>query len=268
MTNLIDNKEDKNVQIHPSFLGVLEKKRAINQKLSIIKHKIGVYSAKGGVGKTTISINLAYALRDKGYKVGLLDADIDTPNIPLFLGITEKINAVHLPISTYHKDGLEISSTGMLVGDIDKPIIWRGPIIAKMIDDFLLNTSWGELDYLIIDLPPGTSDAPLSIMQLLNLTGFVMVTTPQIIAGINSIRSGLMAKRLNVPILGIIENMSKDKESESTKKVVSELNTKLLGSIKYDEKFNDFSDNAKVAVEYDEKIKAEYLEIIKNLKIE
>ena len=137
-----------------------------------------------------------------------------------------------------------------------------------MIDDFLLNTSWGELDYLIIDLPPGTSDAPLSIMQLLNLTGFVMVTTPQIIAGINSIRSGLMAKRLNVPILGIIENMSKDKESESTKKVVSELNTKLLGSIKYNEKFNDFSDNAKVAVEYDEKIKAEYLEIIKNLKIE
>ncbi len=268
MSDLINNQEDKTISLHPSFAGVLSKKQAIKKKLKNIHHKIGVYSAKGGVGKTTISINLAYALRDMGYKVGLLDADIDTPNIPLFLGITEKINAVHLPISTYHKDGLEISSTGMLVGDIDKPIIWRGPIIAKMIDDFLLNTMWGELDYLIIDLPPGTSDAPLSIMQLIDLDGFIMVTTPQVIAGINSIRSGLMAKRLNVPILGVIENMSKNGESESTKGVVSKLNTKFLGFIEYDEKFNNFGDNAKIAVESDEKIKAEYSEILKNLKIE
>ncbi|ASI14294.1 chromosome partitioning ATPase [Candidatus Mancarchaeum acidiphilum] len=258
MADLIDNSEDKTIPMHPSFAGVFDKKQAIKKKLSSIRYKIGVYSAKGGVGKTTVSVNLAYALKDKGYKVGLLDADIDCPNIPLFLGITDKINATRLPLRTFEKDGIKISSTGMLVGDIEKPIIWRGPIIAKMIDDFLLNTDWGDLDFLIIDLPPGTSDAPLSIMQLLDLTGFVLVTTPQKISGENSVRSGLMAKRLGIPILGIVENMSRDYDARFTNEVSNKLNTDILANIGYDEKFNHFSDSGKVAIESDGKIKDEF----------
>lgn len=265
LAQLIDN-ETESKTIHPSFIGTITKRDLVKKKLSGIKHKIGIYSAKGGVGKTTISINMAYTLKDKGYKVGLLDADIDCPNIPLALGITDKINATRLPIDTYKKDGLEISSTGMLVGDIEKPIIWRGPIVAKMIDDFLINTKWSEdLDYLIIDLPPGTSDSPLSIMQLLDLDGIILVNTPQRIASENSIRAGLMAKRMNIHIYGVIENMSGEDASKFTEDVLNKLDTKLLGKIPYDKKFDELSDESAVGVEADPSINERFSSIINNL---
>ncbi len=257
MLSYVDSMADESPNqgtMHPSFVGVIRQKERLREKLSNIKHKIGIYSAKGGVGKTTIAVNLAYTLSKKGFKVGLLDADIDTPNISLFLGIKEMIDVSHFPLKPLEKEGVKVASTAMVVDDVKKPIIWRGPIIAKMLGDFFENTDWGELDYLIIDLPPGTSDAPLTIMQVLELDGFVIVTTPQRIAAINSIRSGLMAKRLNVPVIGVIENMSGAMISTSTKEVVETLSTDLLGTVKFDDSYNRHSDSGKIPVLEDKSI--------------
>ncbi len=140
--------------MHPSFLNTLRQKERVKQKLAGIKHKIGIYSAKGGVGKTTIAVNVAYALKDKGFKVGLLDADIDCPNVTMFLGIEEKMNREY-PLIPVTKDGIKVASTAMVTDELKKPIIWRGALITKMLGDFFENTDWGDLDYLVIDLPPG-----------------------------------------------------------------------------------------------------------------
>lgn len=249
-------------KMHPSFVNVIRQKERLRAKLANIKHKIGIYSAKGGVGKTTIAVNIAYTLQKLGFTVGLLDADIDTPNISMFLGIDEKMNIERMPLKPLVKNGVKVASTAMIVNDAEKPIIWRGPMIAKMLGDFFENTDWGELDYLIIDLPPGTSDSPLTIMQLLELDGFVIVTTPQRIAGMNSIRSGLMAKRLNSSLLGIIENMSDGDISKSTRHVVETLDVILLGSVKLDGRFNSYSDLGKVPVLEDEEIYHIFEEIV------
>jgi ATP-binding protein involved in chromosome partitioning len=234
--------------MHPSFVNVIRQRERLRSKLANIKHKIGVYSAKGGVGKTTVSVNLAYALSKKGFKVGLLDADISTPNISLFLGINEKMEISTMPLKPIEKNGIKVASTAMIMNDAEKPIIWRGPMMAKMLGDFFENTDWGDLDYLILDLPPGSSDAPLTIMQVLQLDGFVLITTPQKIAAINTIRSGIMAKRLNVAILGVIENMSDGKISKNTEELIAALNTQLLGVVKLNGLFNSLSDAGKIPV--------------------
>jgi len=247
---------------HPSFARVIQQKQRVRSNLSGVKHKIGVYSAKGGVGKTTIAINLAYTLASRGLKVGLLDADIDCPNVTMFLGMEEKM-IPKVPLKPILKDGVKIVSTAMLVDEIRRPIIWRGPILTKMLGDFFENTEWGELDYLIIDLSPGTSDAPLTIMQLLDLDGFIIVTTPQRVAGLNSMRSGLMAKRLGSHIIGIVENMSSGKPSESTRAAAESLKTEVLGCIKSDGRFNTSSDSGVVPVSDHPDIKGAFDEIVK-----
>ena len=239
--------------MHPSFVGVIRQKERVRERLAGIKHRIGVYSAKGGVGKTTIAVNLAYTLNRMGFRVGLLDADIDTPNISLFLGVTGRMPAT-LPLRPIEKGGVKIASTAMVMEGEEKPIIWRGPMMVKMLGEFLENTDWGELDYLILDLPPGSSDAPLTIMQVLALDGFVIVTTPQKIAAVNSIRSGLMAKRLNVALLGVVENMSGNEISDNTRHVMEVLGTGLLGTVKSDGRFNEYSDSGKVPVLENEEI--------------
>jgi ATP-binding protein involved in chromosome partitioning len=257
--------EESAPPMHPSFVGVIRQKERVRQKLSSIKHKIGVYSAKGGVGKTTIAVNLAYALSKRGLKVGLLDADIDTPNISLFLGIDSKMDTSSFPLKPLERDGVKVASTAMIIKDDSRPIIWRGPLIVKMLGDFFENTDWGELDYLIIDLPPGTSDAPLTIMQVLELDGFVIVTTPQKIAAINSIRSGLMAKRLNVALLGIIENMSDGDVSDNTKGVLTDLEADMLGLIRFDSSFNTYSDAGKIPVLESKEIAEIFDKIVTNI---
>ncbi|MDE1856535.1 MAG: P-loop NTPase [Candidatus Micrarchaeota archaeon] len=250
--------------MHPSFMGVLKQKERVRAKLSGIKHKIGVYSAKGGVGKTTIAVNIAYTLSRMGYKVGLLDADIDCPNVTMFLGIDRMIG-ITVPIRPLEHNGVRVASTAMLVDEVKRPIIWRGPIITKMLGDFFENTEWGELDYLIVDLPPGTSDAPLTIMQLLDLDGFVIVTTPQRIASINAIRSGLMARRLGVSVLGIVENMSDGEASENAREVGRTLGTEKLFSVGRDQSFNAFSDSGRVAVVEDDGKYAEFRKLVGEL---
>ncbi len=253
--------EEKPAGMHPSFVGVIRQKERIREKLSGIKHKIGVYSAKGGVGKTTVSVNLAYALAKMGFKVGILDADIDTPNVSLFLGIGEKMDTSSMPLKPLVKEGVKIASTGMIATEDNRPIIWRGPMMVKMLGEFFENTDWGDLDYMILDLPPGSSDSPLTIMQVLGLEGFVIVTTPQRISSVNSIRSGLMAKRLNVPVLGIIENMSNGMASAYTEAVSKALDAPVIGSVNYDARFNEMSDSGKVPVLEDEGIFGNFRQI-------
>lgn len=235
--------------MHPSFARVIRQREELKIKLSKIRHKIGVYSAKGGVGKTTIAVNLAYTLARMGKSVGLLDADIDCPNLPMFLGLDkEKIDTSNFPLKPILKQGVKVASTAMVLDEIGKPIIWRGPMITKMLTELFDNVEWGELDYLIIDLPPGTSDSPLTIMQLLTLDGFVIVTNPQRIAGINSMRSGLMARRLNVSLIGVIENMSTGHPSASTTELLQALQTDLLGVVERSDIFDRLSDSGKVPV--------------------
>ncbi len=235
-------------QAHPSFGGVLRHQAAIREKLSKIRNKIGVYSAKGGVGKTTVAVNLAFALQRNGYRVGLLDADIDCPNLPMFLGLEGRMQSETLPLKPLEKDGVKVASTAMLVDDAKSPIIWRGPLIAKMLYDFLGSTDWGELDYLIVDLPPGTSDSPLTVMQVANLDGFIIVTTPQRIAGVNSMRAGLMAKRLSAHVFGVVENMSQGGPSPSTEEVSKALGAEIMGRVPADRRMADLSDSGKVPV--------------------
>jgi ATP-binding protein involved in chromosome partitioning len=242
---------DGNAQqvMHPSFLRILEQKKRITERLAGIKHKICIYSAKGGVGKTTVAVNLAYALRAMGYSVGLLDADVDTPNVNLFLGIEGSVEAKY-PLVPVAKDGVRVVSTALFLDDQKKPIMWRGPIIGKMVSEFFEETEWGALDYLIVDLGPGTSDAPLSIMQLLQMDGFVLVTTPQHIAAVNAIRSGRMARRLGVSILGVVENMSEGNIAGG-KEVAEALECPVLGSIPRDARYGALSDAGSVPVDTD-----------------
>lgn len=251
--------------MHHSILKVIEQKKALRQKLSGIKHKIGVYSAKGGVGKTTVSVNLAYALSSLGFKVGLLDVDIDCPNITMFLGMNDTLSG-EFPLMPVEKDGVKVLSTAMLVDDTKKPIIWRGPMIGKMVSEFFENTEWGELDYLIMDLPPGTSDAPLSIIQLLDLDGFLLVTTPQHISAINTIRSGMMAKRLGVAVLGVVETMSSG-TPVGAKEVADAMNCEILGLLKNNERYGHLSDKGMVPMKEDGNIKEEFISLAKKISV-
>jgi Mrp family chromosome partitioning ATPase len=183
----------------------------IAEKMRHVKHKIVILSGKGGVGKTTVAVNLATALAWKGHVVGILDADITGPNVPKMLGL-EGTRMVGGDKGLEPVLGpLNILSVSMefLLQSPDTPIIWRGPLKMRVISEFLSKVNWGNLDYLIIDLPPGTGDETLSIMQLLpDLDGVIIVTTPQEVALLDSRKAATMSRTMNVPILGLIENMS------------------------------------------------------------
>ena len=173
-----------------------------------VKRVVAVASGKGGVGKSTVSANLACALARLGARVGLLDCDIYGPSIPLMMGVSERPTVSDderlVPPSNH---GVKVMSIGLLL-DNDQPVIWRGPMIAKTIQQFLFAVDWGELDFLLVDLPPGTGDAQLSLCQTVPLDGGVIVTTPQE-ASLGVVRKGIgMFQKVNVPILGLVENMS------------------------------------------------------------
>lgn len=182
---------------------------APQQLLPNVKNVIAISSGKGGVGKTSVSVNLACALAQLGYKVGIIDADVYGPNIPIMMGlrgkrITGESNGKVLPLENY---GVKIVSVAFMIRE-DQPVVWRGPMLDKLIRQFLRDFEWGELDFLLVDLPPGTGDAQLSIMQAASLSGAIIVTTPQEVA-LHDSRKGLaMFVGQNIPCLGIIENMS------------------------------------------------------------
>ena len=182
--------------------------RAAEQLVPGVKNVIAVASGKGGVGKSTVSVNLAVSLAKSGATVGLLDADITGPNIPMMLGLEGQPTASpDNKIIPLERHGVKAISIQFFVPE-GQPIVWRGPLIGGAIQQFLRDVDWGELDYLVIDLPPGTSDAQLTLAQAVPISGTVLVTTPQDVALADVTKALAMLKRLNVPVIGVVENMS------------------------------------------------------------
>ena len=176
--------------------------------LKDVRFKIAVASGKGGVGKSTVTANLALALERLGFRVGLMDSDIYGPSQQMMMGIDEKpfVNEENqiVPIIRY---GVKVISLGFLM-DVDQPVIWRGPMVMKAVEQFLQDVAWGSLDFLLVDLPPGTGDAQLTLTQKIHLSGAVIVTTPQDVSLIDARKGLAMFQKVNVPVLGIVENMS------------------------------------------------------------
>ncbi|HLG32285.1 MAG TPA: iron-sulfur cluster carrier protein ApbC [Ignavibacteriaceae bacterium] len=221
-----------------------------------VKNTIAVASGKGGVGKSTVAVNLAVALAKDGARVGLIDADIYGPSIPLMLGVNKKPqvrqdgNGVKLiPLDIY---GIKFISIGLLVDD-KAPIIWRGPMASGAIKQFMSDVDWGELDYLVFDMPPGTGDIQLTLVQTIPLTGAVIVTTPQEVSLIDARKALKMFERVNVPVLGIVENMSYFIAPDTGnrydifgsgggEKISKELGTVFLGGIPIDSRIREGGD--------------------------
>ncbi|MDC7226209.1 MAG: Mrp/NBP35 family ATP-binding protein [Spirochaetales bacterium] len=189
----------------------IEQDKRLAERMKLVKHKIVVMSGKGGVGKSTLSVNIARALAEKGYKVGLMDTDIHGPNVAKMLGMEDELlyqndDGIEAPVAG---ENLKVVSLAMAGNDVDSPIVWRGPLKMGFIKQLLADVNWGELDFLVVDSPPGTGDEPLSVCQLIpEIDGSVIVTTPQDVAVLDSRKSINFSKQLNVPVLGVVENMS------------------------------------------------------------
>ncbi|MTI55411.1 MAG: Mrp/NBP35 family ATP-binding protein [Geosporobacter ferrireducens] len=224
-----------------------------------IKHIIAVMSGKGGVGKSSITSLMGVALNNKGYKVGILDADITGPSIPKVFGVNQKravgMENEIMPVKT--ASGIKIMSINLLIDQEDAPVVWRGPLIANMVKQFYTDVLWGDLDYLLIDLPPGTGDVPLTIMQSLEIDGIIVVSTPQDLAKLIVTKSINMAKMMGIPILGIIENMSYFQCPDCGKQhsvfgnsgieiIVKEMDIPLIGKIPIDPELTSLSDEGKI----------------------
>jgi ATP-binding protein involved in chromosome partitioning len=227
---------------------------------------IAVSSGKGGVGKSTVAVNLAIALAKAGHRVGIMDADIYGPNLPLMLGVDaapavrdEKI----IPLEAY---GIKVISLGFLI-EKEQPAIWRGPIVMKIITQFLRDVNWGQLDYFIVDMPPGTGDAQLSLVQATNVHGAVIVTTPQQVAVGDALRGVKMFERTGVPVLGIVENMSYFENPETGKpiavfgsgggeRLAKECDLPLLGQVPLDPRIQEGGDTGRPIVDAEPESKA------------
>jgi len=170
-------------------------------------HVIAISSGKGGVGKSTVATNLAVALAKGGARVGLMDADVYGPNVPRMMGVNAPPSVLDEKIVPLEAHGVKVISLGFLI-ERDQPAIWRGPIVMKIVNQFLRDVAWGQLDYFLVDMPPCTGDAQLSLVQATHVSGAIIVTTPQEVAVGDALRGAKMFQRVNVPVLGIVENMS------------------------------------------------------------
>ena len=220
-----------------------EQKRQVADALAQIGRKIGVYSGKGGVGKTTVAVNLAATLAHEGHSVGILDVDIDCPNVVRAMKVAERPQVGEgnkmLPSERF---GVKVMSMGFFQQNEEEAIIWRGPMVHNAINQLLQTTDWGTLDYLVIDLPPGTSDAPLTVMQTLDLDGFIVVTTPQELAKIDAKRSINMIRKLQVKVLGVVENFSGEIfGSGAGEELAGELGLEFLGKLELRPEYRDTS---------------------------
>jgi ATP-binding protein involved in chromosome partitioning len=241
-----------------------QQKRQITERLSAIKAKVGVYSGKGGVGKTTVAVNLAATLAKEGKTVGLLDVDIDCPNVTKVLGITDKPDYVDGQIIPAEKWGVKVVSMAFFQEKEDEAIIWRGPMIHNAINQFLQATDWGELDYLIVDLPPGTSDSPLTVMQTLPMDGFLVVSTPQELANMDAKRCINMIRKLNLNVLGVVENYTGEVFGEGAgKKLAEQVSAPFLGNLALR---STYRDSSKPTVLMDEEVAEEYARLAKGVE--
>jgi ATP-binding protein involved in chromosome partitioning len=226
--------------------------------------KVAAVSMKGGVGKTTVAVNLAVYLAGIDYKVGLLDADIDTPNAARVMGGDGHPNVKDGRITPALNFGVKVVSMSHFQEHEDEAIIWRGPMIHNAINQFLQMTDWGELDFLVVDMPPGTSDAPLTVMQVLQMDGFVAVTTPQSLAVLDAKRSINMVKKLQVETLGVVENYTGDIfGSGAGRQLADEMGLTFLGQLALR---SDYQDDSQPTVLASAAVKAEYDAIWKPLK--
>jgi ATP-binding protein involved in chromosome partitioning len=242
-----------------------------------VKNTIAVASGKGGVGKSTVAVNLAVALAQEGYAVGLIDTDVYGPSAPLMLGIHKRPEVKNQKLIPLEAHGIKVMSIGFLVEE-DQAVIWRGPMASGAVKQFMSDVEWGALDYLIFDLPPGTGDVQLTLVQTIPLTGAVIVTTPQDIA-LADARKGLrMFERVNVPVFGIIENMSyyicpscghRDEifSYGGGKRSADQLTTEFLGEIPLYTKIREGGDtgNPIVVLEPESEYAKKFVEIARNL---
>lgn len=222
--------------------------------LSEVKHVIGVVSGKGGVGKSIVTSMLAVLMQRKGFKAAILDADITGPSIPKNFGLKERAlsNGEYLlPVTT--KTGIDIMSVNLLLEDETRPVVWRGPVIAGTVKQFWTDVVWNDIDFMFIDLPPGTGDVPLTVFQSLPIDGIVIVTTPQDLVSMIVQKAANMAKMMNVPVLGLVENMSYavcpdcgkkiDIFGESkTHKIADKFGYELIGKLPIDAKLTQLCD--------------------------
>ena len=213
---------------------------------------IAVSSGKGGVGKSTVAVNMAVALAQDGARVGVMDADIYGPNIPRMFGVFEKPPVIGGKIQPLEAHGVKLMSLGFLV-ERDAPAIWRGPIIMKIVTQFLKDVDWGELDYFLVDLPPGTGDAQLSLVQATQVSGAIIVTTPQEMAVGDALRGAKMFERVGVPVIGVVENMSAFVDPETGRRLelfssgggqrlAEEIGAPLLGSVPLQPRMAELAD--------------------------
>ncbi len=244
------------------------------------KHTILVMSGKGGVGKSTVASNLAFFLSQQGHKTGIMDLDFHGPNIPKMFGLEGKKATVDdsgiepLPVN----DNLSMMSMSLVLPDSDTPVIWRGPVKMNAVRQFIKDVRWGKLDYLVVDLPPGTGDEPLSIIQLMpKIDGTVIVTTPQEVAAMDCRKSVLFSRKVNTRVLGVIENMSgficphckkevKIFEGTGGKSISEDLDVPYLGKIPLDPRISRLSDSGKIgSVKEHSDLEKNYLDIIGKL---
>lgn len=244
----------------------LEDFRVDTNELNSIKKVIGVVSGKGGVGKSLVTSMLAVLSRRRGYNVGILDADITGPSIPKMFGINKKAYADENGINPEcsHND-IKIMSVNLLLEKDDSPVIWRGPLISGVVKQFWTDVIWGDIDYLFLDMPPGTGDVPLTVFQSIPLDGVIIVTSPQDLVHLIVKKAYNMALSMNIPVLGIVENMSYIKCPDCGKeiklfgdsqidKIAAELGLKVLGKMPIDPHIAEACDKGEI-----EKVDSEYL---------
>lgn len=259
----------KNVDVNePKSNDLIEK----TNELNAIKKVIGVVSGKGGVGKSLVTSMLSVLMRRKGYNVGIMDADITGPSIPKAFGVTKKMETSELGIFCEKtKNSIKLASINLLIKNEDDPVIWRGPIIAGAVKQFWTDVIWGELDYLFIDMPPGTGDVPLTAFQSIPIDGIIIVTSPQDLVSMVVKKAFKMAKMMNIPVLGMVENMSYIKCPDCDKKISiygeskiekisKELNIPDLGAIPMENQFAKLVDLGEI-----ERFTGDYLQRAENV---
>ncbi len=256
-----------------------EEEKKIAETISKVKHRIAVFSGKGGVGKTTVSINLAYTLQLDGFSTGILDADVTGPNVAKMLDVDSDLIYIDEQLIPFEKYEAKMISMSALLRN-GQPLIWRGPLRSKVINQFLADVNWGELDYLVADLPPGTGDEILTIGQQMKPDYAIIVTTPQEVSVMDAERSVNMARQLDIPNIGIVENMAGLVCPHCSavielfgvgggQKLASDYNVNFLGSIPIDIDARILGDKGKPIVleKPDCEVSKSFRNIVKNMKL-
>ncbi len=259
---LTPQEEARLAQVRANF----QERRRVSESLEGIGTRIGVYSGKGGVGKTTVATNLAVTLAAQNKDVALFDCDIDCPNVTRVLRISESPVQNGEKLVPPARFGVKVMSMAFFQENEDEAIVWRGPMIHNAINQFLHSTEWGDPDYMIVDLPPGTSDAPLTVMQTLNLDGFVIVTTPHELAVLDAKRSINMIKKMNLNVYGVVENLSGGVfGTGGGKALAEEMDLPFLGAT---DMRADYMNSQKPAALESDDVAAEYASIAAALDIQ